>query len=94
MFIIVLWNTIFSVLSEPNTRKRKKAREPIDSNVAVPEDSTEVPQLETSYLKIDTAQPTVVDEMFENKKGKKKARTTFTGKYSYSLIVGMEIPEK
>ncbi|KAH1023547.1 homeobox protein Hox-A4 [Dendroctonus ponderosae] len=69
---------------EPTTRKRKKARETVEPKAELPEEKT-VLHVDSSYPKIDTAQPTVVDDVFENKKGKKKARTTFTGRQIFEL---------
>ncbi|XP_060537375.1 hematopoietically-expressed homeobox protein hhex-like [Cylas formicarius] len=76
------------------TRKRKKAREqPLDLKVPVPQIETnhhfqqqsQQHQQQQRQSQIDTAQPTIVDETAENKKGKKKARTTFTGRQIFEL---------
>lgn len=64
-------------ISEHVIRKRKKTRESTDSNVTPAEEKPV--EMEGIYPKIETVQTTLVDEIFENKKGKKKARTTFTG---------------
>ncbi|XP_066248739.1 homeobox protein Hox-A4-like [Euwallacea similis] len=73
-------------VKEPIPKKRKKARDCVDPGALLPEDKAEVPNIETSYSKIDTTAPsTTVDDIFENKKGKKKARTTFTGRQIFEL---------
>lgn len=76
MFVIISLLIDISI-SELVIRKRKKTRESMDANVAPPEDKPV--EMEGIYPKIEAVQTTLVDEIFENKKGKKKARTTFTG---------------
>ncbi|KAF7274390.1 hypothetical protein GWI33_012935 [Rhynchophorus ferrugineus] len=72
---------------ETVTRKRKKNREPLDLKVSITQNTMSLSQNEAhrQSSQIDTAQPTVVEELADNKKGKKKARTTFTGRQIFEL---------
>ncbi|XP_030748787.1 transcription factor LBX1 [Sitophilus oryzae] len=70
---------------ESATRKRKKNREPLDLKVPLAQSALQNDNQRQQSNQIDTAQPTVVEDTAENKKGKKKARTTFTGRQIFEL---------
>ncbi|KAL1492746.1 hypothetical protein ABEB36_010952 [Hypothenemus hampei] len=69
---------------ESDCRKRKSIREIKNSNAN--SNQSDDLLLENGFPNIETPPQSIVkDDIFENKKGKKKARTTFTGRQIFEL---------